>query len=127
MPIKSFTHSLVLAFVVGISTLLPLQHAHAEPYNPPMVVESSRHTFNLERSGRYTQTVEKTTRITNEYGVDNYGRHIFETNPSKETLKIQDATASLPKVKKFYSPKTGSANNIPSLMTIKLSTTLKKS
>ena len=71
MHIKSFTNSLVLAFVVGISTLLPLQQANAEPYNPPMVVESSRHTFNLERSGRYTQTVEKTTRITNEYGVDN--------------------------------------------------------
>ena len=57
MHIKSFTQALVFAFVAGISTLLPLQQAHAEPYNPPMVVESSRHTFNLERSGRYTQTV----------------------------------------------------------------------
>ena len=101
MLIKSFPRVFVLAFVVGVSTLLPLQQAHAEPYNPPMVVESSRHTFNLARSGRYTQTVEKTTRITNEYGVDNYGRHIFETNPSKETLKIQDAYSITPDGKKI--------------------------
>jgi hypothetical protein len=101
MLIKSITHALVLAFVAGLSSLLPPSQASAEAYIPPWVVESSRHTFNLERSGRFIQTVEKTTRISNEYGVDNYGRHIFETNPSKETLKIEDAYSITPEGKKI--------------------------
>ena len=91
----------MLAFVAGISTLLPMSHVHAEAYTPPMVVESSRHVFNVERSGRYTQTVEKTSRIINDYGIHNYGRHIFETNPSKETLKIEDAYNLTPDGKKI--------------------------
>ena len=101
MFIKSINHALVFAFVAGLSTLLPPHEAIAQAYTPPMVVELSRHTFNLERSGRYIQTVEKTTRITNEYGVDNYGRHIFETNTSKETLKIADAYSITPEGKKI--------------------------
>ena len=101
MLIKSLIHSLVLSLVIGLSSLLHLPIASAQAYSPPMVVESSRHTFDLERSGRYTQTVEKITRITNEYGVDNYGRHIFETNPSKETLKIADAYSITPEGKKI--------------------------
>ena len=101
MLIKSLTHALVLSLVIGLSSLLHLPIARAQAYSPPMVVESSRHTFDLERSGRYTQTVEKITRITNEYGVDNYGRHIFETNPSKETLKIADAYSITPEGKKI--------------------------
>jgi len=98
---KSINHALVFAFVAGLSALFPLHEASAQVYTPPIVVESSRHTFNLERSGRYTQTVEKITRITNEYGVDNYGRHIFETNTSKETLKIEDAYSITPEGKKI--------------------------
>jgi hypothetical protein len=101
MPNKSFTHTVVLALASGMFTLLPLQHATAQAYAPPMVVESSRHSFNLERSGRYTQTIEKTTRMTNEYGADNYGRHIFETNTSKESLKIEDAYNLTPEGKKI--------------------------
>jgi hypothetical protein len=101
MLIKSLTHALMLSLVIGTSSLLHLPIASAQAYSPPMVVESSRHTFNLERSGRYTQSVEKTTRITNEYGVDNYGRHIFETNTSKETLKIEDAYSITPEGKKI--------------------------
>jgi hypothetical protein len=101
MFIKPFTRAVVITFVIGMSSLSQLPQASAQVYSPPMVVESSRHTFNLERSGRYTQTVEKITRITNEYGVDNYGRHIFETNPSKETLKIEDAYSITPEGKKI--------------------------
>lgn len=102
MLTKPINHQLVFVFVVGISALFPLHEASAEAYTPPWVVESSRHTFNLERSGRYTQTVEKTSRITNEYGADNFGRHIFETNPSKETLKIEDAYSITPEGKKIH-------------------------
>jgi len=101
MFIKSLIRAIVLIFFASVSTFLPLQYAYAQAYTPSWVVESSRHTFNLERSGRYTQTVEKTTRITNEYGVDNYGRHIFDTNPSKETLKIEDAYSITPEGKKI--------------------------
>ena len=97
-PIKIFY---IYLFSILASQAWSASTASAQPYIPPMVVESSRHTFNLERSGRYTQTVEKTTRITNEYGVDNYGRHIFETNTSKETLKIADAYSITPEGKKI--------------------------
>ena len=73
----------------------------AEIYTPPWVAERSRYVYNIERSGGYTQILEKTTRITNEYGADNFGRHIFETNTSKESLKVEDAYNITPEGKKI--------------------------
>ena len=88
-----------LSYTIFFLLLTP--YAFAEKYTPPIIVESSRHVFNVERSGRYTQTVEKTTRITNDYGIYNYGRHVFETSTSKETLKIEDAYNLTPDGKKI--------------------------
>lgn len=88
-----------LTFV--LSLLLFSSSLFAEAYTPPWVVESSRYTYNIKSSGRYTQTMEKITRITNEYGVDNFGRHIFEINTSKESLIIEDAYSISPEGKKI--------------------------
>ena len=87
-------------FVILVLQLI-VPNIFAEVYTPALVIESSRHIFNVERSGRYIQTVEKTTRITNDYGIYNYGRHVFETSTSKETLKIEDAYNITPDGKKI--------------------------
>jgi transglutaminase-like putative cysteine protease len=89
------------SYTLAIFCLLVLSNATAEIYIPPIVVESSRHIFDVKSSGQYTQIVEKTTRIINDYGTHNYGRHIFESNTSKEKLKIEDAYNITPGGKKI--------------------------
>jgi hypothetical protein len=89
------------SFVTLVSVLLIVPDAYSQSFIPPSINEFSRYVFKIERSGRYTQTLERITRITNEYGVDNYARHTFETNTSKEVLKIEGAYNLTPEGKKI--------------------------
>lgn len=93
---------LVVAFYATVvSSLLTTSNVYSQSFIPPSINESSRYVFNIERSGKYTQTLERITRITNDYGVDNYARHTFETNTSKEVMKVEDAYNIKPDGKKI--------------------------
>jgi hypothetical protein len=95
-------HFLVVAFYTTVvSSLLTTSNVYSQSFIPPSINESSRYVFNIERSGKYTQTLERITRITSDYGVDNYARHTFETNTSKEVLKVEDAYNIKPDGKKI--------------------------
>ncbi len=90
-----------ISTALGLLVALTTSFAHGQDLIPPSVNELTRHIYKIERSGRYTQVIEKITRITNEYGVDNYGRHTFETTTSKEILKIKDAYSISPNGRKI--------------------------
>jgi hypothetical protein len=101
MNLSTIKLFLLASYATIFSALLSTPNAYSQSFTPPSINELSRYVFNIERSGRYTQTLERITRITSEYGVDNHARHTFETNTSKEVLKIEDAYNLTPDGKKI--------------------------
>jgi hypothetical protein len=74
----------------------------AEPIEPPVVQEKLRRHIDVDARGRYTETVERISRVMNEYGADRIGRHTFSHKTSKETLKVIDAMVIQPDGKLLY-------------------------
>jgi hypothetical protein len=68
----------------------------AEPFEPPIAHEKIHRTIVIDERGRYKETVEHISRITNDYGADRLGRHNFDHKTSQETLKILSAHNRLP-------------------------------
>lgn len=68
----------------------------AEPFEPPIAHEKIHRTIIIDERGRYTETVEHISRITNEYGADRLGRHFFDHKTTQETLKVLSAYNQLP-------------------------------
>ena len=68
----------------------------AEPFEPPIAHEKIHRTIIIDERGRYTETVEHISRITNEYGADRLGRHFFDHKTTQETLKVLSAYNRLP-------------------------------
>jgi hypothetical protein len=68
----------------------------AEPFEPPIAHEKIHRTIIIDERGRYKETVEHVSRITNEYGADRLGRHSFDHKTTQETLKILSAHNRLP-------------------------------
>ena len=91
----------IRSLLIGIFLFLSAQSAQSQNFLPPSVNEYSRYVYTIEHSGRFTQVLERVTRITSEYGADNYGRHTFETKTSKEVLRIEDAYNLTPEGKKI--------------------------
>jgi hypothetical protein len=89
----------VFLLVAGISVVTA---SLAEPFEPPVVHEKVHRTIEIDKSGRYTETVERVTRIVSEYGVDFLGHHVFEAKSTQETLKVLSASNRLPNGKEIH-------------------------
>ncbi len=67
----------------------------AEKYEPPVVHEKVHRYIEIDERGRYSETVERVTRVVSEYGVDFLGNHVFEAKSTQESLKILSASNEL--------------------------------
>jgi Transglutaminase-like superfamily/Domain of Unknown Function with PDB structure (DUF3857) len=76
--------------------LIPWGNVSAESYDPPYQHEKINRFVSVDERGRYTETVERISRIMNDYGVDRYSRHSFDHKTTQETLKILQAENRLP-------------------------------
>jgi len=79
-----------------------LPAAWAESFEPPIVHEKIHRHIEIDERGRYTETVERVTRIISEYGVDFVGNHVFETKATQQSLKILKASNQLPSGKSIH-------------------------
>jgi hypothetical protein len=70
--------------------------AYAEPIDRPVVQEKIHRHVEVDARGRYTETIERVSRIMNEFGADRLGRHTISHKSSQQTLKIVDAHITLP-------------------------------
>jgi hypothetical protein len=68
----------------------------SEPIEPSVVQEKLRRHIDVDARGRYTETIERVSRVMDEYGADRIGRHTFIHKTSKETLKVIDAKVIQP-------------------------------
>jgi hypothetical protein len=68
----------------------------AEPIDLPVVQEKVIRHVEVDARGRYTETIERVSRIMNEYGADRLGRHTSSYKSSQQTLKVVDAHITLP-------------------------------
>lgn len=73
-----------------------LGSAFSESYDPPYQHEKVHRFVSVDERGRYTETVERISRVMNEYGADRYGRHSFDQKTTQESLKILHAENRLP-------------------------------
>lgn len=85
-----------LIFTAASINFFMLGSAFAESYEPPYQHEKVHRFVSVDERGRYTETVERISRVMNEYGADRYGRHSFEHKTTQETLKILHAENRLP-------------------------------
>jgi len=74
----------------------------AVPYDPPIVHEKVHRYIDIDERGRYSETVERVTRIVSEYGVDFLANHVFETKATQESFKILLASSLLPNGKSIH-------------------------
>ena len=77
---------LILAGIAAVPAVL------AVPYDPPIVHEKVHRYIDIDERGRYSEIVERVTRIVSEYGVDFLGNHVFETKSTQESFKILSAS-----------------------------------
>ena len=68
----------------------------AEPIDLPVVQEKVIRHVEVDARGRYTETIERVSRIMNEYGADRLGRHTIPHKSSQQSLKVVDAHITLP-------------------------------
>lgn len=81
--------------LVFLCCLCSARFTLAESYDPPLVHEKVHRYIEIDERGRYSETVERVTRITSEYGVDFLGNHVFEAKSTQESLKILSASNEL--------------------------------
>lgn len=81
--------------LVFLCCLCTVRFTLAENYDPPLVHEKVHRYIEIDERGRYSETVERVTRITSEYGVDFLGNHVFEAKSTQESLKILSASNEL--------------------------------
>ncbi len=79
-----------------LPVLMVADRALAEPFDPPIVHEKVHRTVQVDERGRYTETVERISRIMNDYGADRLGEHSFDHKNTQEKLNIVDAKNILP-------------------------------
>ncbi len=79
-----------------LPVLMVADRALAEPFDPPVVHEKVHRTVQVDERGRYTETVERISRIMNDYGADRLGEHSFDHKNTQEKLNIVDAKNILP-------------------------------
>jgi len=79
-----------------LPVLMVAERALAEPFDPPVVHEKVHRTVQVDERGRYTETVERISRIMNDYGADRLGEHSFDHKNTQEKLNIVDAKNILP-------------------------------
>jgi Domain of Unknown Function with PDB structure (DUF3857)/Transglutaminase-like superfamily len=91
--LKKTIFNLFVYFLVWMGAL---NLAYAEAIDLPVVQEKMRRHIEVDAKGRYTETVERTSRVMNEYGADRIGRHTFSHKTSKETLRVTDAKVIQP-------------------------------
>jgi hypothetical protein len=96
MPQLSAKLFLLLAGLSAFTVIL------AEPFEPPIVHEKVHRHIEIDQRGRYTETVERVTRIVSEYGVDFIGHHVFEAKATQESLKVLSASDHLPNGKEIH-------------------------
>lgn len=87
---------LILAEIAAVPAVL------AVPYDPPIVHEKVHRYIDIDERGRYSETVERVTRIVSEYGVDFLGNHVFETKSTQESSKILSASSLPPSGKSIH-------------------------
>ncbi len=87
---RAWVYSWLVAGSLAISTV------YAEPIDLPVVQEKVIRHVEVDARGRYTQTIERVSRIMNEYGADRLGRHTISHKSSQQTLKVVDAHITLP-------------------------------
>ena len=85
-------HARLLLLLCGVCAV---SFVSAENYEPPLVHEKVHRYIEIDERGRYSETVERVTRIVSEYGVDFLGNHVFEAKSTQESLKVLSANNEL--------------------------------
>ncbi len=94
IPINSMMTKILFFLSVNLIWLPSI--VNAENYDPPFVHEKINRSVHVDSKGRYIETVERITRITNDYGADRLGKHSFSHKMTQETLKVVNARNILP-------------------------------
>jgi len=79
-----------------ILVALAASTVYAKPIDPSVVQEKMRRHIEVDAQGRYTETIERVSRVMNEYGADRLGRHTFSYKTSQQSSKIIDAKVMQP-------------------------------
>ena len=93
LPSEEFRSALLILLAL---TALTTTTSYAEPIDRPVVQEKIHRHIEVDVRGRYTETVERVSRIMNEFGADRLGRHTISHKSSQQTLKVLDAHITLP-------------------------------
>ncbi len=75
-----------IAFFLG--WIGSLHGVYAEPIDPPSVQERVHRHIEVDARGRYTETIERVSRIMNEYGADRFGRHSVSYKTSQQSMRV---------------------------------------
>jgi hypothetical protein len=90
MPSILFRTVALVLFISGCEI------AQAEPIDRPVIQEKIHRHIEVDSRGRYTETVERISRIMNEFGADRIGRHAISYKSSQQKLKVVDAHITQP-------------------------------
>ena len=88
--------SLPYRLPVFFELLVIFPFALAEPVDLPIIQEKGTRHIEVDGRGRYTETIERVSRIMNEFGANRLGRHTISHKSSQQTLKVVDARVTLP-------------------------------